>query len=135
MPIGATAQHTLDLSGWESKNEIPSDAIDSLDMKSRSSIRLFSAVSEIYEIFHHAETDRWMLVTDGGSSFTVNAPALLIASPNPERLDTDCPKAQASTIVFTIGLDDKTVSDWLVWVGCQNHYPQRRPDRGFHYVS
>lgn len=134
MPVGVTTQNTLDLSGWESKSEVPSDAIGSLVMTSRSSIRLFSAFSEIYEIFHHAKTDRWMVITNGSGSFSANARAMLIASPNFERLDTDCPEARASTIVFTIGLDDKTVSDWLVWVGCQNHYPQRRPESGFHYA-
>ncbi len=135
MGIGRSASLALHHAGWEPADEIPSAAIEQLEAQSSTAIKLFSAVSEIYEIFHHAETDRWILVTDGGGSFKVNAPGLLIASSNPDRLGTSREDAKQETMIFTIGLDDKTVNNWLLWVGVQKNYPQRRPDLGFHYVS
>ncbi len=134
MGIGRTATVVLNNAGWEAVDEIPSTAMAQLEEKANTGIKLFSAVNEIYEIFRHAETDRWMLITDGGSSFKVNAPGLLVSSGNPDRLDTDSEDAKNETMIFTIGLDDKTVSNWLMWVS-QNNYPQRRPELGFDYVS
>ena len=135
MPIGRTASETLKLAGWREVAEIPQEAVEQLESQSTTSIRLFEAVSEIYEIFHHEETDRYILITNGGSFLTTNADGMLLATANPERLDTDNAEANNKTMIFTIGLDDKTVGNWLVWVGAQKNMPQRRPDRGFHYVS
>lgn len=135
MDIGRTASESLKLSGWEQRSEISQEAIESLEENSTAAISLFGAVSEIYEIFHQPSTGRWMVITDGASAFTVNAEAMLIASPNPERLDTEDEGHKHNTMVFTIGLDTKTVADWLLWVGIQRNYPLRRPDRGFNYVS
>lgn len=106
-----------------------------LEDESSSAIKLFDAVSEIYAIFYQAKTDRWMLVTDGGSAFKTNAEGLIIASANPERLDTDCEKLKARTVVFAIGLDRKTIGEWIIWISSNRHYPERKPDMGFNYVS
>lgn len=133
MPLGKTVIETLHLAGWEEKIDITQAAMDQLEAQSSSAIKLFDAVCEINEIFYHPETDRWILITDGGGSFTVGAEGLLLATANPNRLDTD--NAAERTMVFTIGLSDKTVGQWLVWVGAQNNYPERRPDPGFNYTS
>lgn len=134
MGIGRTAEEVLRAAGWKAVDEIPGSEMDKLGAHSPSAIPLFSAVSEIYEIYHHPEKDRWMLITNGGESFTINAPGILIASHNPERLDINR-SDEEQTMVFTIGLDDKTVGNWLMWVGAQRNDPNRRPDRGFNYVS
>lgn len=134
MAIATTTLGALRLAGWTAKQEIPGEAMDKLEKEARTGIPLFEAVCEIYEIFHHEDTDRWMLITDGGGSFTTNAPGILIASANPKRKDTDS-DAKDHTMVFTIGLDDDTVSKWLRWVGYDDNEPEKRPDFGFHYVS
>jgi len=135
MALGRTTIAALEAAGWEPRKELSQGAMDELENVAQTAISLFSAVNEIYEAFYQPETERWMLITDGGSTFKVNAPGLLIASPNPHRLDTQNPTYREATMIFTIGLDDKTVGSWLVWVGTQNNYPQRRPDMGFDYVS
>jgi len=135
MSIGRVASEALKVAGWTPVDTIPSDAIDKLEEQSPTAILLFSAIAEIYELFHHSESDRWMMVTDGGESFKVGAPGLLISSANPARLDADSDETKASTMVFTIGLDDKTVDEWLMWVGAHDNHPHRRPDMGYHYTS
>jgi hypothetical protein len=135
MAIAKTTLGALRLAGWTAKDEIPANAMEKLEKESSSAIPLFQAVNEIYEIFHHEGSNRWMLITDGGGSFTVNAPGILIASANPNRKDTNSDDTKQRTIVFTIGLDDGTVSNWLRWVGYDDHLPEKRPDCGFHYVS
>ena len=135
MALAKTTLGALKLAGWTAKEEIPGDAMDKLDRESSAAIPLFGSVNEIYEIFHHEDSDRWLMITDGGGSFTVNAPGMLIASANPRRKDTNSPDTKQSTMVFTIGLDDDTVSKWLRWVGYDDNEPSKKPDCGFHYVS
>lgn len=135
MPIGRTASETLKLAGWKDLPEIPRAAMEKMEAESTTVVRLFTAVSEIYEIFYHEATDRYMLITNGAEFFTTNAEVMLLATANPHRLDTNNAEAKNQTMVYTLGSSGKTVEDWLVWVGAQNNMPQRRPDRGFHYVS
>jgi hypothetical protein len=136
MAIAKTKTSKLTKAGWIAVKEIPEAAIETLENQSPTAIELFTAIGEIYEIFHHKETDRYMLITDGGGSFSTNAPGLLISTANPHRADcNERSRSNPSTMVFTIGLDDKTVGDWAVWVGAHNNDPERRPSVGYHYVS
>ena len=133
MPIRRSTSKALKVAGWEEKAELPHAVVERLEAESPAAIKLFDAVTSVYEIFHHSGRDRWVLISDGGSSFSVNAEGMLLATANPERLDTENGKDR--TMVFTIGLSDKTVSDWLEWVGVRNNLPDLRPDRGYNYVS
>jgi hypothetical protein len=137
--LGLTTSEALRLAGWVEQNEISHDAFTRLEFNSSAAIQLHDFlhdhVTELYFVLHHPESDRYMIVVDGGGALKVGAEGVLIATPSPDRQDTENEKARAETMVHAIGLSQETVQDWLLWVGAQNCLPARRPDPGYNYMS
>ena len=135
MGISIKANKALEIAGWKAEKRVPEKVMTQLGADSPSAMPLFDAVSEVYEIYHHKESDRWIMITDGGGFFTVNAEGLLIASPVAKEAKEGDDSYITKTVVRSIGLDDKTVEQWLLWAGLQNCNHRVSPERGYHYVS
>jgi hypothetical protein len=127
--LGRTADEVLRLAGWKQVSTLPEKAQARLEEESSAAIKIFDYVTEVFFIFHHEESDRYMVITDGGSALKVDAEGLIIATANPERLDIDDKeRAKTQTIVHAITMTDKMIADWLMWVGAQRCYPLRKPE-------
>lgn len=134
MALGRSTLEILRATGWHQVSEIPAAAMERLENEShqrkeqnRDSALQF--ITEIYEIFYNETEDRYMIVTDGGGYLTTNAPGIVIVTASNED------EKHPYTKFFTIGLDDKTVGNWLIWVAAQKCNPDTIPCRGFDYVS
>ncbi|WP_138437964.1 hypothetical protein [Marinobacter shengliensis] len=117
--------------GWTPfTEEVPDAVFESLEAGSHERKELnkesvLRYVSCWYDGYH--KDGRYMLITDGAEFVTVNAEAMLVASPLP-----DIP--HDNTVFFTIGGGDKCGLEWMVWAA-EGGDPEKRPDRGFNYVS
>lgn len=126
----ANYQATLAEAGWEPTRRVPKAVWDRLEsesyqkqkFQSRSPLRYVTCFFEAYQ-----KGDEYIVLTDGGAFVTVNADCMVCVSAN---------KANGleHTGFFAIGGSDECVNAWLAWAGtgCD---PEKRPDRGFRYVS